>query len=146
MITDCGEKAVYLKYTIIEVTELFHRLGVPAHLHGYLYLRDAVLLTLEDFRILDSVTGVLYPVIALKYQTTSSKVERAIRHAIETAWNRGKPDITEAIFGYTVKNSSGRPTNSEFIALVADWVRLNGTGRNQVLIHRIRIQEVIYEL
>lgn len=85
MITDCGEKAVYLKYTIIEVTELFHRLGVPAHLHGYLYLRDAVLLTLEDFRILDSVTGVLYPVIALKYQTTSSKVERAIRHAIETA-------------------------------------------------------------
>ncbi len=124
MITGYGDEVICRYYAMPRVTELFHRLGVPAHLRGYWYLREAVLLALEDFRILDSVTGVLYPMIASKYQTTSSKVERAIRHAIETAWSRGKPEVAEEIFGYTVKNSSGRPTNSEFIALIADRVRL----------------------
>lgn len=124
MIAGYGNEMICRYYVLPKVTELFHSLGIPAHLRGYWYLREAVLLTLEDFRMLDSITGVLYPMIASKYQTTPSKVERAIRHAIETAWSRGKPEAAEEIFGYTVKNSSGRPTNSEFIALIADRVRL----------------------
>ncbi|QOV20054.1 sporulation transcription factor Spo0A [Blautia liquoris] len=108
----------------LDVTNIIHEIGVPAHIKGYQYLRDAIILSVEDVEMLNSITKILYPTIAKKHQTTSSRVERAIRHAIEVAWSRGKMDTIDALFGYTVSNGKGKPTNSEFIALIADKIRL----------------------
>ena len=107
-----------------QVTEIIHRIGVPAHIKGYQYLRTAIMMTIEDNDLINAVTKVLYPAVAKKYQTTSSRVERAIRHAIEVAWDRGDIDTLNAFFGYTIQNERGKPTNSEFIAMIADNIRL----------------------
>ena len=107
-----------------DVTEIIHEIGVPAHIKGYLYLRDAIVMSVNDMEMLNSITKILYPTIAKKYQTTSSRVERAIRHAIEVAWSRGKMDTIDEMFGYTIHNGKGKPTNSEFIALITDRIRL----------------------
>lgn len=107
-----------------DVTEIIHEIGVPAHIKGYQYLRDAIVMSVNDMDMLNSITKVLYPTIAKKYQTTSSRVERAIRHAIEVAWSRGKMDTIDEMFGYTIHNGKGKPTNSEFIALITDRIRL----------------------
>ena len=107
-----------------QVTKIIHQIGVPAHIKGYQYLRTAILLTVKDSDIINSVTKVLYPSVAKKYQTTTSRVERAIRHAIEVAWDRGDVDTLNAYFGYTIQNNRGKPTNSEFIAMIADNLRL----------------------
>ncbi|MCD8029054.1 MAG: sporulation transcription factor Spo0A [Erysipelotrichaceae bacterium] len=106
-----------------EITEILHEVGIPAHIKGYMYLRTAILTTFYDTEILGQVTKVLYPDIVKKYNTTSSRVERAIRHAIEVAWNRGNTDAINAIFGYTVSAIKAKPTNSEFIAMIADKLR-----------------------
>ncbi len=111
------------------VTELLHEIGIPAHIKGYHYLRDSIIMSIEESDVLNAVTKILYPAVAKKYQTTSSRVERAIRHAIEVAWSRGKLDTLEELFGYTVSNGKGKPTNSEFIALVADTIRLKQKQR-----------------
>lgn len=108
----------------IVVTEVIHQLGVPAHIKGYHYLREAILSSLEDKELLESVTKMLYPTVAKKFDTTSSRVERAIRHAIEIAWDRGNLDTLNSFFGYTVNTCKGKPTNSEFIALITDKLRL----------------------
>ncbi|MBQ7433775.1 MAG: sporulation transcription factor Spo0A [Lachnospiraceae bacterium] len=107
-----------------EVTDMIHELGVPAHIKGYQYLREAIIMCVEDMDLLNSITKVLYPDIAKKFQTTPSRVERAIRHSIEVAWSRGRMDTIEEMFGYTVNSGKGKPTNSEFIALIADRIRL----------------------
>ena len=107
-----------------QVTKIIHQIGVPAHIKGYQYLRTAILMTIEDTEIINSVTKVLYPTVAKKYSTTTSRVERAIRHAIEVAWDRGDVDTLNSYFGYTIQNSRGKPTNSEFIAMIADNLRL----------------------
>ena len=107
-----------------QVTQIIHQIGVPAHIKGYQYLRTAILLTVQDSDIINSVTKVLYPSVAKKYQTTTSRVERAIRHAIEVAWDRGDVDTLNSYFGYTIQNNRGKPTNSEFIAMIADNLRL----------------------
>ena len=107
-----------------QVTKIIHQIGVPAHIKGYQYLRTAILMTISDSDIINSVTKVLYPSVAKKYATTTSRVERAIRHAIEVAWDRGDIDTLNSYFGYTVQNSRGKPTNSEFIAMIADNLRL----------------------
>lgn len=107
-----------------DVTEIIHEIGVPAHIKGYQYLRDAIIMSVNDMDMLNSITKVLYPTIAKKYQTTASRVERAIRHAIEVAWSRGKMDTIDEMFGYTIHNDKGKPTNSEFIALITDKIRL----------------------
>lgn len=106
------------------VTNMLHEIGIPAHIKGYHYLRDSIIMAVEDMDVLNAITKVLYPTVAKKYQTTSSRVERAIRHAIEVAWSRGKVDILDDLFGYTISNGKGKPTNSEFIALVADTIQL----------------------
>lgn len=106
------------------VTEIIHQIGVPAHIKGYHYLREAILLSIRDTEIINSVTKLLYPTVAKRYSTTSSRVERAIRHAIEVAWDRGDVDVLNSYFGYTVHNSRGKPTNSEFIAMISDKLRL----------------------
>ncbi len=106
------------------VTEVIHQLGVPAHIKGYHYLREAILSSLEHKELLESVTKMLYPTVAKKFDTTSSRVERAIRHAIEIAWDRGNLDTLNSFFGYTVNTCKGKPTNSEFIALITDKLRL----------------------
>lgn len=106
------------------ITNIIHEIGVPAHIKGYLYLREAIAMVVEDVELLGAVTKELYPNIAKKYNTTPSRVERAIRHAIEVAWSRGKVDTINSIFGYTVHTDKGKPTNSEFIAMVADKLRL----------------------
>ena len=103
---------------------MIHEIGVPAHIKGYQYLRDAIIMSVKDMDMLNSITKVLYPTIAKVYQTTPSRVEPAIRHAIEVAWSRGKMDTIDELFGYTVSNGKGKPTNSEFIALIADRIRL----------------------
>ena len=108
-----------------DVTEIIHEIGVPAHIKGYQYLRDAIVMSVNDMEMLNSITKILYPTIAKKYQTTPSRVERAIRHAIEVAWSRGKMDTIDEMFGYTINNGKGKPTNSEFIALITDRIRLN---------------------
>ena len=108
----------------IMVTEIIHQIGVPAHIKGYHYLREAILLTIKNQEIINSVTKQLYPSIAKSYGTTSSRVERAIRHAIEVAWDRGNVDTLNSYFGYTIHNGRGKPTNSEFIAMIADKLRL----------------------
>ena len=107
-----------------QVTRIIHQIGVPAHIKGYQYLRTAILLTINDSDIINSVTKVLYPSVAKKYSTTTSRVERAIRHAIEVAWDRGDVDTLNSYFGYTIQNNRGKPTNSEFIAMIADNLRL----------------------
>lgn len=108
----------------IEVTSIMHEIGVPAHIKGYQYLRDAIIMVIKDLDIINSITKQLYPSIAREYNTTPSRVERAIRHAIEVAWSRGQVDTIDALFGYTVSIGKGKPTNSEFIAMVADKLRL----------------------
>lgn len=119
------ERAPYGKKDLeARVTDIIHEIGVPAHIKGYQYLRDAIIMSVKDMEILNAITKTLYPTIARKYQTTSSRVERAIRHAIEVAWSRGKMDAIDSLFGYTVNTGKGKPTNSEFIALVADKIRL----------------------
>lgn len=107
-----------------KVTMIIQEVGVPAHIKGYLYLREAIMLVADDMDYLGAVTKELYPTVATKFNTTSSRVERAIRHAIEVAWNRGKIDTIDKIFGYTIDKDKGKPTNSEFIALIADKLRL----------------------
>lgn len=106
------------------ITSIIHEIGVPAHIKGYLYLREAISMVFNDIELLGSITKVLYPDIAKKYNTTASRVERAIRHAIEVAWSRGNIDSISSLFGYTVSMSKAKPTNSEFIAMVADKLRL----------------------
>ena len=107
-----------------EITSLLHEVGIPAHIKGYMYLRTAILETYLNVDFLGQITKVLYPEIARKYETTASRVERAIRHAIEVAWDRGDLETLQRFFGYTVSNTKGKPTNSEFIALIADKLQL----------------------
>lgn len=107
-----------------EITSIIHEIGVPAHIKGYIYLREAITMVVNDMELLSAVTKELYPSIAKKYNTTASRVERAIRHAIEVAWGRGQVDAINKLFGYTVHNEKGKPTNSEFIAIIADKLRL----------------------
>ena len=116
--------AIYGYSETRSTTKIIHQIGVPAHIKGYQYLRTAILLTVKDSDIINSVTKVLYPSVAKKYQTTTSRVERAIRHAIEVAWDRGDVDTLNSYFGYTIQNNRGKPTNSEFIAMIADNLRL----------------------
>lgn len=104
----------------IQVTEILHQIGVPAHIKGYHYLRDSIIMAIEDPEIINAVTKQLYPSVAKQYETTSSRVERAIRHAIEVAWDRGDVDVLNSYFGYTIHNTRGKPTNSEFIAMISD--------------------------
>jgi len=106
------------------ITNIIHEIGVPAHIKGYMYLREAITMVYNDIDLLGSITKVLYPDIAKKFKTTSSRVERAIRHAIEVAWSRGNIDSISSLFGYTVSHSKAKPTNSEFIAMVADKLRI----------------------
>ncbi|HBV89079.1 sporulation transcription factor Spo0A [Desulfosporosinus sp.] len=109
----------------VEVTRMIHQMGVPAHVKGYQYLRDAIVNVVTDVSLLGAVTKELYPMIASKYQTTPSRVERAIRHAIELAWDRGNVDFMNRFFGYTINVDRGKPTNSEFVAMVADKLRMS---------------------
>lgn len=106
------------------ITLYIQQLGVPAHIKGYQYIRDAISMVIEDMDAINSITKVLYPSVAKHYNTTPSRVERAIRHAIEVAWDRGNPDVLNDFFGYTILSSKGKPTNSEFIAMIADKIRL----------------------
>lgn len=115
----------YARYNLeSDVTNIIHEIGVPAHIKGYQYLREAIMMSVDDSEMLNSITKILYPSIAKQHGTTPSRVERAIRHAIEVAWSRGKVDTIDELFGYTVNNGKGKPTNSEFVALIADKIRL----------------------
>lgn len=121
-----------------QVTQIMHELGVPAHIKGYQYMREAIMMAVEDMEVINSITKLLYPSVAKRFSTTPSRVERAIRHAIEVAWDRGDIDVLDSIFGYTVQNDKGKPTNSEFIAMIADKLRLKikmgkDTGRFQII-------------
>ncbi len=119
-------KGAYIRRNLEDdVTQLLHEIGIPAHIKGYQYLRDAIIISVEEKEMLVSVTKVLYPAIAKKHGTTASRVERAIRHAIEVAWSRGQLEMIDEIFGYTVNSGKGKPTNSEFIALITDKIRLD---------------------
>lgn len=114
-----------IEYTLeAKITAILHEVGVPAHIKGYQYLRTSILDVIDNIELLGAITKELYPNIAKKYSTTPSRVERAIRHAIEVAWNRGKIETINEIFGYTIHNNKGKPTNSEFIAMIADKLRL----------------------
>lgn len=106
------------------VTDVIHEIGIPAHIKGYQYLRRAIMMAVDDLDVINSITKELYPTVAKEFNTTSSRVERAIRHAIEVAWDRGDTDILNSFFGYTIANTKGKPTNSEFIAMIADKLRL----------------------
>ncbi len=106
------------------ITEIIHQIGVPAHIKGYHYLRDAIILSVNDSEFINCITKLLYPTVAKMHNTTSSRVERAIRHAIEVAWDRGDVNVLDSYFGYTINNGRGKPTNSEFIAMIADKLRL----------------------
>ncbi|NBJ63707.1 sporulation transcription factor Spo0A [bacterium c-19] len=121
-----------------EITSLLHEIGIPAHIKGYMYLRTAILETYLNVDFLGQITKVLYPEIARKYATTSSRVERAIRHAIEVAWNRGNIDAIDDIFGYTISATKAKPTNSEFIAMIADKLRLEHRLKNKNFINAYR--------
>ena len=127
-------KANYVEFNIqsskeeileIKVTNIIHEIGVPAHIKGYQYLRDGIIMVVNNIEVINQITKQLYPDLAKKYKTTPSRVERAIRHAIEVAWNRGQLETVESIFGYTVNSNKGKPTNSEFIAMIADKLRLD---------------------
>ena len=107
-----------------EVTAVIHEVGVPAHIKGYQYVREAIVIAVQDMDVINAVTKVLYPEVARRYSTTPSRVERAVRHAIEVAWDRGDLETLQRYFGYTVSNTKGKPTNSEFIAMIADRIRL----------------------
>lgn len=125
-VTPYETKTAYMERNLeTDVTNMIHEIGVPAHIKGYQYLRDAIMMAVEDMNMLNSITKILYPTIAKNHQTTPSRVERAIRHAIEVAWSRGKMDTIDELFGYTVSVGKGKPTNSEFIALIADKIRLD---------------------
>lgn len=119
-----GRKAVSDRKIESMVTEVIHEIGVPAHIKGYQYIREAIIFTVKDMELINAVTKALYPMVAKKFGTTSSRVERAIRHAIEVAWDRGDIEVLQKYFGYTVSNIKGKPTNSEFIALISDRLRL----------------------
>ena len=129
----CREETVFDRgevYSIdheleVTVTDILHQIGVPAHIKGYHYLRDSIIMSVKHPEIINAVTKELYPSVAKKYETTSSRVERAIRHAIEVAWDRGDVDILNSYFGYTIHNGRGKPTNSEFIAMISDRLRLH---------------------
>ena len=108
----------------VKVTEMLHQIGVPAHIKGYHYLRNSIIRSVENPDIINAVTKQLYPAVAKNFSTTSSRVERAIRHAIEVAWDRGDVDVLNSYFGYTIHNGRGKPTNSEFIAMISDKLRL----------------------
>ena len=108
----------------VVVSEIMHQIGVPAHIKGYQYLREAIILSINDSEMMNSVTKLLYPTVAKTFKTTPSRVERAIRHAIEVAWDRGDVDVLSSYFGYTIQNTRGKPTNSEFIAMISDKLRL----------------------
>ena len=118
----------------VKVTNLIHDLGVPAHIKGYQYLREGIIMAVANEEIINAVTKSLYPLLANKYDTTPSRVERAIRHAIEVAWNRGEIAVHDKIFGYTVNSNKGKPTNSEFIALIADKIRLESMQDARVVV------------
>ena len=111
-----------------QVTAIIHEVGVPAHIKGYQYLREAIIIVVKDMDVINAVTKVLYPAVAKRFGTTASRVERAIRHAIEVAWDRGDLETLQKYFGYTVSNAKGKPTNSEFIAMIADRIRLQRRG------------------
>lgn len=113
------------------VTSIIHEVGVPAHIKGYQYVREAIMITVENMDVINSVTKVLYPEVAKRYHTTPSRVERAIRHAIEVAWDRGDLETLQKFFGYTVSNAKGKPTNSEFIAMISDQIRLKLKSSSQ---------------
>ena len=121
------EKAEETKERNLEadVTDIIHEIGVPAHIKGYQYLREAIMMSVEDPAMISSITKILYPTIAKRFQTTPSRVERAIRHAIEVAWSRGRMETLDAMFGYTIDTGKGKPTNSEFIALIVDKICLD---------------------
>lgn len=123
-----GEKTAHInsdKYNLeVTISDIMREIGVPAHIKGYHYLRQAIILTIEEPELMNAVTKVLYPTVAKQNKTTSSRVERAIRHAIEVAWDRGDVDVLSSYFGYTIQNSRGKPTNSEFIAMISDKLRL----------------------
>ncbi len=135
--TMCGEQTVPNNVpdeTDLEcaVTEIIHQVGIPAHIKGYHYLRTAIMLSVNNDEMINCITKLLYPTVAKKYQTTSSRVERAIRHAIEIAWDRGDIDVLTKLFSYTVHTTKGKPTNSEFIALIADHLRLKFKQKQSV--------------
>ena len=121
-----GSKGTDIRTKDVEtnITRHIQQLGVPAHIKGYQYIRDAITMVIDDMDAINSITKVLYPTVARHYNTTPSRVERAIRHAIEVAWDRGNPDVLNDLFGYTITSSKGKPTNSEFIAMIADKIRL----------------------
>ena len=137
---DDQEKERILKLDLeSEITSLLHEIGIPAHIKGYMYLRTAILETYLNVDFLGQITKVLYPEIARKYGTTASRVERAIRHAIEVAWNRGNIDAIDDIFGYTISASKAKPTNSEFIAMISDKLRLEHRLKNKTgVLHTYR--------
>ena len=112
-----------------QVTAVIHEVGVPAHIKGYQYVREAIIIAVQDISVINAVTKILYPEVAKRYSTTPSRVERAVRHAIEVAWDRGDLETLQRYFGYTVSNTKGKPTNSEFIAMIADKIRLEGKRR-----------------
>ncbi len=117
-------RAIKARPLDVEVTNIIREIGIPAHIKGYQYLRDAIMMIISEMELLGAVTKVLYPMIAEKYSTTPSRVERAIRHAIEVAWSRGNMEMINRLFGYTVKLEKGKPTNSEFMAMIADKLRM----------------------
>lgn len=121
-----GKKSEEVSDTKLEimVTEIIHEIGVPAHIKGYHYLREAIIMVVKDNEVINAVTKLLYPTVAKMHKTTASRVERAIRHAIEVAWDRGDIEVLNSYFGYTIQNQRGKPTNSEFIAMIADKLRL----------------------
>ena len=119
-----GQSAVHDVDIEVVISDIMRQIGVPAHIKGYQYLRTAIKLSVSDTEMLSSVTKLLYPTVAKMYNTTPSRVERAIRHAIEVAWDRGDVDVLSSYFGYTIQSQRGKPTNSEFIAMIADKLRL----------------------
>lgn len=121
-------QAIKARPVDVEVTNIIREIGIPAHIKGYQYLRDAIMMIIGEIELLGAVTKVLYPMIAQKYATTPSRVERAIRHAIEVAWSRGNMEMINRIFGYTIKLEKGKPTNSEFMAMIADKLRMEMRG------------------
>lgn len=122
---DINSQATKEEILEIKVTNIIHEVGVPAHIKGYQYLRDGIIMVVNNIEVINQITKQLYPDLAKKYKTTPSRVERAIRHAIEVAWNRGQIETVESIFGYTVNSNKGKPTNSEFIAMIANKLRLD---------------------
>lgn len=117
-----------------EITDILHEIGIPAHIRGYQYIRESILLVYEDLEILNGITKILYPTVAAKYKTTASRVERAIRHAIEVAWVRGNIDTITDIFSYTISYNKAKPTNSEFIAMIADKLRIAHNKKTNIRI------------